>query len=62
MNPSCLRVDKATTFFPSVSIKAAVLAKIKVENPKIKNMLLFVKQSWPKRIKSQIPAVTSVEL
>jgi len=62
INPSCLKVESATNFFPSDSLKAVILATSKVTMPKINLILMFNIVNCPNRIKIQIPAVTSVEL
>jgi hypothetical protein len=62
INPSCLKVDNATTFLASVSMSAAKLATLSVIIPiKLHNTVLIA-IFRPKRIISQIPAVTNVEL
>jgi len=62
INPNCLSVDRATTFFPSTSIKAAILAKIKVVAPTIKRIQHRYILICLNRTNNQTPAVTKVEL
>jgi len=62
INPSWLKVDKATIFLESVSIKAANLATKRVSIPKNPHKKILNKDECPKRIINQTPAVTKVEL
>lgn len=62
IKPNCLKVDRATTFLPSTSISAAILASTSVVVPNINNALTKDILACLKRTKSQTPAVTRVEL
>lgn len=62
INPNCLKVDRATTFLPSDSAIAALLATKRVMVPKMNHTNHHIIEVEPNRIISQIPAVTKVEL
>jgi hypothetical protein len=62
ISPNWLKVERATTFLASISIKAANLATNKVSKPKTKKKIILTKDVLVKRIINQIPAVTKVEL
>lgn len=64
INPKCLRVDRATTFFKSFSSKAINPAKIIVINPLTSIIVLIEaieEKNLEKRITRNTPAVTKVE-
>lgn len=62
MNPSWLKVDKATIFFRSISKQALILARMEViiANLVRRVMLILFKAGW-NRINKYTPAVTKVE-
>lgn len=64
INPKCLRVDKATTFFKSFSSRAINPAKIIVINP-LTNIIILIEAIEEKNLENRItkntPAVTRVE-
>lgn len=62
IKPNCLKVDRATTFLPSASIKAAMLASTRVTVPNTSSAIVKDNLACLKRTKSQTPAVTRVEL
>jgi len=62
INPNCLRVDNATIFLASVSIRAENLATKSVSLPKIPQKNILREEAYPNRIINQIPAVTKVDL
>jgi len=62
ISPNCLKVDNATIFFASISKRAERLATERVNIPKINQITIEKDVKRPNRIKSQIPAVTKVEL
>ncbi len=64
INPKCLKVDKATTFFKSFSSKAINPAKIIVIMPLI-NIIILIEEMFIKNLEKRItrntPAVTNVD-
>jgi len=62
IKPSCLKVDRATIFFASISKRAARLATISVRLPKIIHKFKAKRDFVENVNNNQIPAVTKVEL
>ena len=62
INPNCLKVERATTFLASLSIRAEKLATLNVIKPSLLIKRLLILVSIPNRITNQTPAVTRVEL
>jgi len=62
INPSCLNVERATSFFASTSTSAIRLAIINVASPRRRLNVYKTGVLLANRIKIQIPAVTRVEL
>lgn len=62
INPSCLNVERATTFLASVSIRAESLATKRVRTPKVPQIITLTRLLKLNRIINQTPAVTNVDL
>lgn len=64
INPKCLKVDRATTFFKSFSSRAINPAKIIVIKP-LTNIIILIEAIEEKNLENRItkntPAVTRVE-
>lgn len=62
IKPNCLKVDSATIFLASVSIKADNLATRRVINPSPLQAITLIVVLVPNRIINHTPAVTRVDL